>query len=333
MCFRIADIKTLLVTGLICGLLSAAKAQSNGGGQRILFSAPDGQITSNAPLPMAEAPQPREALNLPDNDSPAPQFSGPPGPPVIFAEPPPVFQPDAARRGNDSLDPMNIRKQMDALTPRQIMNVPTPEQIFGLAEKGPEAQKTPVHSRNGDVTGDTNFLASATTALIQEPKWVRGWFGDTGDRAGSSNSTDRATSFFSGFFDSARNGNGFGKHDANDSDMGFGPSQPAAQPSAWDSAFSGSGMTPSAPATELPANNFTMRVAPASLGFGSQSPFALPQVSRLGNLPRLPAVPSLPGQNNQFDQLPTAPSVAPQPPPWTTLRTPFGTPVQLNQNR
>src|SRR5215469_17131526 len=90
--FRIAVVEALLLACLICGLFPAAKAQSAAGAQHIVFSAPNGQITSNAPLPMAQAPEPREAPNLPAGQTAIHEFSAPMPATPMFILPPPVLQ-------------------------------------------------------------------------------------------------------------------------------------------------------------------------------------------------------------------------------------------------
>jgi hypothetical protein len=338
MSFQIADVKALLLAGLICGQIPAAMAQSSGGGQHILFSSPDGQITSNAPLPMAQAPEPQELPNTPDASANIHQFSASmPAAEPIFSPPPPILQENAGTR-DDFQDPMNVRTEMSALTPAKIMSVPTPEQIFGLAEKPEDAQKKSGQFNNGN-TNAPDF--NTTTTLFTEPTWAKPWSGDTtandtGNSTGSSNTTQKTSSgFFSGLFDSGRIDNVLGHHSSSsDSDTIFPSSQSSAAPqqsSSWLSALSSDTLTPSTPASGSGFNNFTAPAAEPSSPFGSQSPFATPQVSHMDTLPQVPTLPSLPGQNTPFGQpqpaASTTPSWGPKPPPWTQAQTPWGTPV------
>jgi hypothetical protein len=328
--FRILDVQALLLAALVFGLSLAAKAQSNGGGQRILFSSPDGQITSNAPLPMAQAPEPQETPDLPYGEAAAAQFSGPPAP--MFLQRPPALQQDDARSGSDLKDPTDFRKQMGLLTPAQIMNVPSREQIFGLAEKSADAQKKEMGQSPNAVTND---LASDTAAVIGEPGWAnKAWSGDTekgGNSNQSSNTTDKASGLFGGFFDTARSDDVFGSHTAGNADTLFGPSQTSqsAPQSPWNSELTSGDFMPSAPATEPVPTSFTAPVALSS-DWTSQSPFTPPQLSTLDALPKLPALPSTQPQNDQFNQPSAAPSWGPKPPPWTQPQTPLGTPAPLN---
>jgi hypothetical protein len=338
MSFQIADVKALLLAGLICGLIPAAMAQSSGG-RHIVFSSPDGQITSNAPLPMAQAPEPQELLNTPDASINIHQFSTSiPAAEPIFAPPPPIVQDNAGTR-DDFQDPMSVRTEMAALTPAKIMNVPTAEQIFGLAEKPGDPQKKPGQLGNGN-TNAADF--TTTTTLFTDTAWAKPWSGDTtanttGNSTGSSNTTEKASSgFFSGLFDSARMDNVLGTHHSgsSDSDTIFPSSQSSTTPqqsSSWLSALTSDTLTPSTPASGSSLNSFTAPAAESSSPFGSQSPFTTPQVSHMDTLPQLPAPPSLPGQNTLFGQPQPAasatPAWGPKPPPWTQPQTPWGTPV------
>jgi hypothetical protein len=242
------------------------------------------------------------------------------------------MQNNNAKRDNFR-NPMDVRTQMGMLTPAQIMNVPTVEQIFGLAEKPGETQKnTPQPGK-----GATNVFGIDTTAITAEPGWAKSWSDDSGKNSGSSNTTERASGFFGGFFDNARNDNRldsrFGNHDANDSETLFGQSQPNTQPSSWDSGLVNGDNTPRSSTPDNALNNFASPGLSSSSGFASQSPFVPQQISSLGTLPQLPTLQSLPGQNDKFNQPAAAPSWGPKPPPWTTPQSPWGTPIQLNQIR
>ncbi|HEV2330358.1 MAG TPA: hypothetical protein VGY56_16370 [Verrucomicrobiae bacterium] len=330
MSFRLADLQALLLVCLVFGLYPAAKAQSTGGGQRILFSSPDGQVTSNAPLPMARAPEPQETPNLPAGEASA-QFSVP-APPMILP-PPTALQQNNVQNRNDFLDPTDFRKQMGLLTPAQIMDVPTPEKIFGLAEKPAQPQKKPAQSQIQNAA--TNNLASDSTAIFGEPAWGNSWTGDTEKGMQSSNTTEKASGLFDRFFDTARRDDVFGNHTSGsgNADIIFGQpqsqSQSAGQQSSWLSQLTSDVITPSAPATEPVRSSFTLPGSSSS-DWTSQSPFTPRPVETLGTLPKLPALPSARPQNGQLSQPAATPSWGPKPPPWTQAQTPWGTPVPLN---
>ncbi|HXC36515.1 MAG TPA: hypothetical protein VNV43_11620 [Candidatus Acidoferrales bacterium] len=330
MSFRLADVQALLLVCLVFSLFPAAKAQSTGGGQRILFSSPDGQVTSNAPLPMAQAPEPQETPNMPGGEAASPQFSVPASPMILF--PPPALQQNNAQKRNDFQDPTDFRKQMGLLTPAQIMDVPTPEQIFGLAEKPAESQKKPAQSQN--LNAATNNLASDATAIIGEPTWATARTGNTEKGVQTSNTTEKASGLFDRFFDTARSDDVLGSHSSGNADTLFGQSQTqsqsAGQQSPWGSQLTSDEITPSAPATEPIRNSFTMPGSPRS-DWTSQSPFTPPPADTLGTLPKLPVLPSFSRQNDRFSQPAATTSWGPKPPPWTQAQTPWGTPVPLNQ--
>ena len=329
--FRIADFQALLLAGMVCAVLPAAQAQSAGGTQRIVFSSPEGQITSNAPIPMAQAPQARERPDLPAGGVVIHGFSAPMIAPMYPLPLPMLQQPNAGGQG-DSLDSKDIRKEMGVQTSAQIMNVPSPEKIFGLPEKKRgDAQKEPWQLDNAldNENGATNNYDSDMTAIIAEPSWAKLWTQKPGKSTESSNTTDRASGFFGKFFESGQNDSGFGDHQANNDDTFFGSAQSARQQSSWDSGLSVGGLMPPAPAAVAAPSSFTP--AGSSSGFGSQqSPFAAPQVSSMSTMPKLPSLPSLPGKKNQLPQPASTPSWTPQPPPWTQAQTPFGTPVPIN---
>jgi hypothetical protein len=331
--FRFRHLQALLLSGLLLGFCLAAKAQSAAGGQHILFSAPDGQIASNTPLPMAQAPEPRDTPNLPAGEGAVAEFSAPPAP--LFLAPPVVLQPDTFKSSDSLDDPMDFRKKMRLLTPAQIMNVPTPEQIFGLAEKPAQPQKNPFESQ--DTT--TNTAASDPNAITAEPGWARFWSGDTDKSPQSSNTTENASGLLGGFFDTARNDNLFGSHSGSDADTVFGSSHadttqqsPQGGSPQWESQLINGDFTPTAPATASMPDRFATPAASSS-EFAPQSPFVPQQVGSADYLPKLPTLPSLPGRNDLFTHPSASPSWALKPPPWTQSQTPLGTPIPLNQAR
>lgn len=324
--FRFADCHTLLLACVLFGFLPMAKAQSPGAGQRIVFSSPDGQITSNAPIPMVQAPEGRQAPDLPSGQVTVHDFAEPVVAP-LYPQPLPLLPRPDDQNQDDFRGSMDVRKEMGALTPGQIMNVPTEEQIFGLPEKSLNNQKEPWQLDNENPA--TNDLAFGTNSLFAEPSWAKLWTENAPKSPESSNTTERASGFFSKFFDSAQNDDGFGNHNANNGDETvFGSGQPAAQQqSSWDSGLASGGLTPPPSAAAASASDFTSPSGSSS-GLTAQSPFTPPQVTTLDTMPKLPSLPSLPGQKGQLTQPASTPSWAPQPPPWTQPQTPFGTPVQ-----
>jgi hypothetical protein len=332
MSFRIADAKALLLAALVGGLFTAVKAQSTNGGQHILFSSPDGQMMSNAPLPMVTAPEPRE---MPDSAAGEADFHpfSPPMPGPIFSQPSSMLPPTSAAKQDDFRNSMDVRKQMGMLTPAELMSVPTPEQIFGLVEKPADSQKNATQTDHGA----TNVFGFDTTAITAAPEWTKAWTDDTGKSPASSNTTERASGFLGGFFDNTRNDNRFdgrfGSHDAGSSGTLFGQSQPAGQQSSWDSGLVNGDNTPRSSGPDNAFNHFASPGISPGSDFASQSPFVPQQMSTMGTLPQLPTLQSLPGQNDKFSQPAAAPSWGPKPPPWTTPQTPWGTPIQLNQIR
>jgi hypothetical protein len=258
---------------------------------------------------------------------------------AMFPQLPQTLQQDNDQNDDDIEDPMALRRELGGLTPAQIMKIPSAEQIFGLAEKPADAQNNPALLEN-NAGNATNVFGADPAAAITEPNWANVWTGNignsssTGDSGQSSNTTDRASGFFGGFFDTARNNslnNGlFANHNGgNDVGTLFAPSQPAPQQSSWASVLTSGVGTPPASAAEPSPANFTAPGAAPELT--SQSPFAAPEVSRtdMGALPQLPTLPTLPGQNDRLAQPATPPSWAPQPPPWTQSQTPLGTPLNI----
>lgn len=247
----------------------------------------------------------------------------------MFPQPAPMLQPGNLGKHDDFRDSMDVRKQMGMLTPAQLMNVPSAEQIFGLVEKPAGSQKNATQIDNGA----TNAFGFDTTAITADPGWTKAWSDDAGKNSGASNTTDRASGFFGGFFDNTRNDNRFGNHDGNDSGTLFGQSQPAAQQSTWNSFLPDDANAFHSSAPDNAPNNFAAPGTSSSSDFASQSPFVPQQMSSLGTLPQLPTLQSLPGQSDKFDQPAAAPSWGPKPPPWTTPQSPWGTPVQLKIQR
>jgi len=311
---------------MVFGLLPMAEAQSSdgGSGHRIVFSSPDGQITSNAPVPMVQAPAPRESPNLPAGEVTVHEFADPLDA-AMYPQPLPVLQQPNAQNPDDFRNSTDVRKEMGLLTPGQIMNVPTPEQIFGLPEKTLNAQQELSQSENGA----TNDFTFATNGMFAEPAWATLWANKAPGSTGSSNATSTASGFFGRFFESAGNDDVFGNHDGNsDNQSSLGASQPEQQ-SSWGSALADGVFTHQGSDGETAPGDF----APPQPGpeLTSQSPFAAPQVSTLDALPKVPSLPSLPGQNDKFAQPASTPSWAPKPPPWTQSQPAMGTPVPFNQ--
>ena len=112
---------------------------------------------------MIRAPEGRETPNLPAGQVAVHDFTEPMVAPM-YPLPLPMLQPQNSQSGRDSLDSRDIRKKMGELTPSQIMNVPTREQIFGLPEKLVGSQKEPWQLDNENSA--TNNPGFDTTSLI-----------------------------------------------------------------------------------------------------------------------------------------------------------------------
>ncbi|HEV2318131.1 MAG TPA: hypothetical protein VGV18_00160, partial [Verrucomicrobiae bacterium] len=218
-----------------------------------------------------------------------------------------------------------------SLTPAQIMNVPTPEQIFGLAAKPAQPQKKAMEPQDASTTNDA---ASDATAIITEPGWAKFWSDDAGKSVQSSNTTKTTSGLLGGFFDTARSDIRIGTPSSGDANAGFDTSHAATtqQSPQWESQLVNGDFKPAAPATASTPDNFAVPT-PLSAGLGPQSPFVPQQASSTEILPKLPTLPSLPGRNDLFTPTSVSPTWTPKPPPWTQSQTPLGTPIPLNQAR
>ena len=333
MSFQIRDFETALVAGVIFCVLPLAQAQkaqapNTSGGDHIIFSSPQGKVTSTAPVPMVQAPASQELESPPSGQINVNLFAGP-TPPPMFPAIPPVQLPNNEQNQDDFTDPMGIHKELRMPTAAQLMKVPTPEQIFGLPQRNLPDALTTLTKSSEFTSGDTNGPSLYKT---DGPVWANLWSGKT--ESVNSNGTERASRFFGGFFDTAaRNENGFGNHAWGSTDTSFGPPQASGeQGQSWVAALGAD--TPPA-AVEPAQNNFSLPNNASSGGFSSRSPFLPPEASRMDSakmLPQLPMLPALPGRKDaDADTRPaTAPSWAPKPPPWTQSQTPFGTAVQLS---
>jgi hypothetical protein len=328
MSFRIRDLEAILFAGLIFGILPLANAQSSSGqsssaqpssGNHIIYSTPQGKVTSSPPE--EQATQPREE-SPPDSQMNVNIFADP-TPAQPFPIVPPQLLNNNPQNQIDSTDPREIRKELGVPTAQQMMQVPTAEQMFGLPQRN---NPDPLTRSSDSMTGETNGLSSGT---IDEPAWAKVWAGSIGGN--NTNGTERASGIFSGFFDSARNGNDnvFGNHWSSTEASLAPPQASAEQDQSWDTTL-GASTPPPAPVMQSAQNSFSSSDSASSAGFSSQSPFLPPRLTKVGALPQLPGLPALPGRKQVDTQPPTAPSWTPKPPPWTQSQTPFGTAVQLN---
>jgi hypothetical protein len=321
--------KSLFFAGLTVGFFSLMQMQSAAQGQKILFSSPDGQMTTNAPLPITQAPQQSELPTDLPGEAPQGLFKPPiPNAPLMSA---PIYQQDSVQPHDDFQNPMDIRKRMGVQTSAQIMGVPTEEQIFGLPERNADGKKNPLEdslqSEYG-INGNTNTLSPDKVEASSWAKLLSDDSSQNGLGAGgttSSNNTDKTSSLFGGFFDSTPKtsvkNSLFGSHDDQADDTGFGSSQAPVQQSTWDSFI---GVTP-APAAADSSQNFSTPNLSSGSGLGSQSSFnQLPQSSTFSTLPQVPTPPTVPGQN--YSPLGSAtPSWEPKPPPWLSTVPAMGT--------
>jgi hypothetical protein len=325
-----AQWKSLFFAGLAVGFFPLMQSQSAAQGQMIVFSSPDGQITTNAPLPIAQVPQPSEPLADLPGEAPQGLFKPPtPNAPYVPLMSGPVYQQDNFQPRDDFQNPMDLRRRMGAQASAQIMGVPSVEQIFGLPERDTADGKKnplldPMQSEYG-INGATNMMSADRIEASSWAKLLSDNSNPGGDGTTSSNSTDKTSGLFSGFFDSTPKKSVkdslFGGHDDQADDTGFGSSPASAQQSTWDTFLNG---TP-APATAESSQNFSTPNLSSSPGLNSQSPFnQLPQSSGFNTLPQVPTPPAAPGQNYNSMQ-PATPSWEPKPPPWLSSTPAMGT--------
>jgi hypothetical protein len=299
--------RALLSASFVLAVCSIASAQS-GSEQSILFSSPDGQTSSNAVLPVVQAPQTGES-DMGDQPSEASMVIAPtlPG-----QRPAPFF----AVMPNKPRNPKDQDGTME--TPADIIGAPSLRQIFGLPE----------------VTAQTNLMSGNTATNLLPPGgtlsgdlgWAKILTSDPNGNSSTATNSQADQGTFSGldkFFDSTPAENPLHRKKEEVSDFGASPFEAAAaaQQPAWDSyaqppAPAAPAYSPSVAAPQ-PVFNFDS-------GFNSQSPFALPKSSAGQTMPQLPSLPSVYGQYTAPSQ-PVVPSWAPKPPPWSSSAPTPGT--------
>jgi hypothetical protein len=322
MSFRLAHGKSLFLAGLILAGGEAVQAQTNGLGQQIVFSTPEGQIASNSTVPLTEAPHPREMMDLPAE---APVSFDPQMPQPVFATPSPMIMSQInPARNIDPLDPMNPQKTLKAPTAAQIMGVQTVRQIFGLPDSANQnQQKNPALALIGNKNSDTSTtnIISSDESSAEDPTWAKILAENEDQNLPGSTRTTKSHSLMEGFFSGPPSDDSlFGNQDKNAAANGFGPSQPdntVADSSAFNSSLAGSALGSSLSTPAMPE-------ATANTALSAPSPFTLPQNSGLSTLPQLPTAQSLPGQNYNVSP-PPPPSWEPKPAPWLSPVPPAGT--------
>lgn len=331
---RTGTYQNLFFAALTLGCLVQAHGQSAGPdpGQQIQFTAPDGQTTSNAPIPAAQAPQPQE---LPDFSAPVTasifDSQGPGTPPPLLMAPP--YSPP-----NNSRNQTDDRKRQGIPTTAEVMGIPTMEQIFGLPQhQNLFGQNDTPSIPSGNASAHTNAIsfgaAPATGPFLNQSGWAQLFSTSTPAATNTMNSGQAGdTGLFSGLFSQpAPSGSLFGNNSApgQNSDSLFGstpPPQAAQQPGLEQPGWGTfNGMTPAPASVGLPQ---TPSVASsANSGLNSPSPFALPESPTVAAaLPQLPKLPEVSGQTQNQSAAPAAPpSWAPKPPPWASSQPVLGT--------
>jgi hypothetical protein len=319
-------VKALVLGSLVLGLGCGALAQTNRPEQSILFTNPTGEIVSNALLPAAQAPQPREEFEDPGYLA-AQKIADPLQPAQRMLRPMRI----APDNRQDSLeDPNNMRLKSSS----EIMGIPTLRDIFGLPKlNGTNDQNQAYQDASTNIIysdGRSDDPSGNGRGSSPESTWAKMFFSEQGSsdfavgKAGSSNS------IVGGFFDTSSS-DGLFHNNKDGNDSAFGQSvfaDTVSQPSKLDSALQSA-----SDASSLPADNFTPPPTPAPApsvfdsGFSSSSPFELPKTETpAASLPQLPTAPVFQNPNSSFSQ-PVTPSWAPKPPPWAATASPFGTTI------
>jgi hypothetical protein len=307
------------LAGLMLGAAVSAQGQTNGLGQQIVFSTPEGQIVSNTAVPVAQAPQPQELEDMPV-EAPVSDFN-PHLPQAPFGTPLPMMMPQQRVERPmqmDPLDPMNSRKTMALPTPAQIMGVQTVRQIFGLPDTSAlDILKNPALAKN---IGSTNIISSGESSS-EDPTWAKILADNSDQKTPDSSKTSKSHGLLDGFFNGPPSDDGFfGSQDKNAVANGYG-SSPADDASGQSLPFDSS-LERSTPASSIPTPSVPDTTA--NSGLSTPSPFALPQSSGLETLPQLPTAPSLPGQS-YYSAPPAPPAWEPKPAPWLSPVPPAGT--------
>jgi hypothetical protein len=323
MSFRLVKFYALFLAGLLPGIPLWAQTNSIQAEQPIIFSSPDGEVVSNALLPIVQAPESSALANAMED---APES-------IVFPHPPlrrlygSALMP-SKQKNTSLLDEDGISLS----TPSQIMGVPTLADIFGLPK--PYATFKQKKNKDNKDTEDADNASSEdgsqTNSNSEEASWQKILSGNV-DQSAFAPGKPKSPRVSTGFFDSTpteASGKSLqDKYQAQD-DSVFGSSafnQTPAEPTSFNLPAQVSQTIVSAPAPALVISPNAPSFDPAfNQGLNSQSPFALPQSATLGTLPQLPALPVAAFQN--YSAPPSgAPSWAPKPPPWLSQTPQFGT--------
>lgn len=336
---RFARFKGLLLAGLLLGFFPLTHAQAvppatvthprvvADPGQPIIFSSPDGQVVSNAPLPAVQAPQPQELPSFPDQSSISIFNQQLPG--DTLPRPVPVV----ISHDNGLLNSTDPQKRLSLMTSAEIMKVPTMEKIFGLPERGSigaggqtnywfaqNQNANPNQTTNLYASGETTFDAQAWQKIMDGKTDAKATNGNDGGIFGSSLAKN-SPGILSSIFNTSPDDSLFGNQDKKDDPTVFDQIQAAqatASPSQLDPSLIGAMASVPAPAPVA---------SPLDSPFNSQSPFALPKNS-LPTMPELPTLPVAAGQNYNSTPQPVTPSWEPKPAPWLSPVPPLGTMAQ-----
>jgi hypothetical protein len=315
MSFHFKNRKGLLIFAvLLLGFLPLALAQSATPGQPILFSSPDGGTASNAILPAATAPAQAALANMPV--APVSVFNDHSSDAIS-----PVPAPAAFPSGNNAQNSTDPQNNLKLLTPAEIMDVPTPEKIFGLPESdtkkntaGQRAENTQTNDFSSEQSGWSKFLYGNDAKA------------NTTDAGGAENSSGILSRLFNGAPDGGLLGD---PNKTADAIYGLSP-QPVQTP-AQPEVDQFQQLLEPLQSSEKPADSSDMNFyrSPAQDSVFAQpansgSPLALPKGGSLAKSPQLPKLPSVSSQNSDSTQ-PVAPSWAPKPAPWLSPVPPLGT--------
>jgi hypothetical protein len=326
MSFRFVKFYALFLAGLLPGISLWAQTNTTQAEQPIIFSSPDGEVVSNALLPVVQSPASSRFADMPSEVPDSIVFPHPPVQRLYGSALMPIKQKNTSLLDEDGIS---------LSTPSQIMGVPTLADIFGLSK--PYATYNQKKSKDKD-TQDTEDTDNASpedgsqtnSTSSEETSWLKIVSGNVDESAfapGKPKSPRVSTGFFDSTPTEVSSKSLQDKYQAQD-DSVFGSSafdQTPAEPAAINPAaqVSQTIVLAPAPAPTTPPNAPSFDSA-FSQGLNSQSPFTLPQSATLGTLPQLPALPVAAFQN--YSAPPSvAPSWAPKPPPWFSQTPQFGT--------
>lgn len=298
---------------LLMGIPLIARGQSSVGEEPILITSPDGQTVSNALLPAAQSPQPRQPSEF-SSETPSVTF-GRPYPGEALPQPGPVLIRQKQNRLGDADDP---RKQMGVMTATEIMGVPSVRQIFGLPESNGAYPTNNAFARNTN----TNSLMTEQIAA-DDSSWAKVLVnGGDGDAARSAR-TDPLAGIFTEIFSSQPNENAFSSFGKKAPTSMTGPRSSYSlrqQQSSLQQDLAALDASSQAPETTMPARDSYAMKGDSSLdslfSAGLNSSFDSPEHKALQTALQLPEPPTVLGRREDSLSKPAPPSWAPKPPPW-----------------